>query len=322
MEVEGLRRLLRWLSADKWKISSITTDRNRFFPALLDEMKVEIGDVQHFWDGWHLVKWFGNNLRKEAKYRSCAPLIVWYEKLKTHMWKAIEVGEGERVRHIFNTCLKHVQDVHVWPKEDATGPYTACGHAPLERTTRARPEVISEGTAAFERLERLVLNKTLQRDLAKASHRGGTSVCESKNALDRLYCRKEIFYPLFTYKLYAMLSTMHFNTLRLAEMAGERRVQRVIEVRRKFFSRASRMVFKAPVPHLWRDQIAQAVLDARRRHHEDPAAEVNLQDDELNVQEMIDAEDAFEGGEVEDIFDSLSCSDDEEEYEEEPSEEL
>ncbi|EYC14927.1 hypothetical protein Y032_0039g89 [Ancylostoma ceylanicum] len=54
---------------------------------------------------------------QEAKYRSCAPLIVWYEKLKTHMWRAIEVGEGERIRHIFNTCLKHVQDVHVWPKE-------------------------------------------------------------------------------------------------------------------------------------------------------------------------------------------------------------
>ncbi|EYC29786.1 hypothetical protein Y032_0005g2264 [Ancylostoma ceylanicum] len=315
MEVEGLRRLLSWLSAGNWKISSITTDRNRSFPALLEDMRGEIDDVQHFWDGWHLVKWFGNNLRKEAKHRNCAPLTVWYEKLKTHMWKAIEVGNGERIRHILNTCLKHVQDVHVWPKEELTGPFTSCGHAHLRGPTGVRPETMTEGTAAFEGLRRLVLNRTLQKDLAKASPRGGTSICESKNALDRLYCRKKIFYPLFTYKLYAMLATMHFNTLRLAEMAGERRVQRVIEVRRKYFRRTSRMIFKAPVEHVWRDQISHAVLEARRVHHD----EGNIPDE---VQEMIDAEDVYEGGEPEDVLDSLFSSDDEEDYEEEPSEEL
>ncbi|KIH42600.1 hypothetical protein ANCDUO_27414, partial [Ancylostoma duodenale] len=159
MEIEGLRRLLRWLLADGWKIFSITTDRNRSFPSLLEDMKEELGGVQHFWDGWHLVKWFGNNLRKEAKYKNCAPLAVWYEKLKTHMWQAIEVGEGERIRHIFNTCLKHVQDVHVWAKEEATGRYTRCGHAPLEGVVGPRPGTIAEGTPAFERLRQLVLNK-------------------------------------------------------------------------------------------------------------------------------------------------------------------
>ncbi|EYC03008.1 hypothetical protein Y032_0096g2898 [Ancylostoma ceylanicum] len=231
--------------------------------------------------------------------------------------RAIEVGNGERIRHIFNTCLKHVQDVHKWPKEELTGPFTSCGH-PLPRgPSGVRPETMAEGTAAFEGLKRLVLNRSLQKDLAKASPRGGTSICESKNALDRLYCRKEIFYPLFTYKLYAMLATMHFNTLRLAEMAGERRVQHVIEVRRKYFRRTSRMVFKAPVEHIWRDQISQAVLEARREHHEDPKGAIP---DE--VQEMMDAEDVYERGEPEDIFDTFFSSDDDEESEEEPSEEL
>ncbi|KIH60028.1 hypothetical protein ANCDUO_09729 [Ancylostoma duodenale] len=214
------------------------------------------GVQRHFWDGWHLVKWFGNNLRKEAKNKGCVPLSVWYKKLKTHMWTAIEVGEGERIRHIFNMCLKHVQDVHAWPKDEITGKFTRCGHPPLEGP---RPETITEGTPAFDRLSHLVLNKNLQKDLAKASPRGGTSISN----------------PLFTYKLYTMLSTMHFNTLRLAEMAGERRVQRVIEVQRKYFRRTSRMVFKTPVEHLWRDQIAQAVLDARREHHELPPEDVD-----------------------------------------------
>ncbi|RCN50519.1 hypothetical protein ANCCAN_03373 [Ancylostoma caninum] len=305
MEVEGLRRLLQWLTKEGWNIASITTDRNRSFATLLAELEGEIGSVQHFWDGWHLVKWFGNNLRKEAKHKDCVPLSVWYEKLKTHLWRAIEVGEGERIRHIFNTCLKHVQDVHAWPKDETTGKITRCGHPPLEGP---RPETMMEGTPAFDRLSRLVLNRNLQKDLAKASPRGGTSICESKNALDRLYCRKEIFYPLFTYKLYTMLSTMHFNTLRFAEMAGERKVQRVIDVQRKYFRRTTRMVFKTPVEHLWRDQIAQAVLDSRREHHELPPEDVDLQG-------MIDAEAAFEEAEPEDILEF--CESDDDEYEEE-----
>ncbi|RCN24966.1 hypothetical protein ANCCAN_29324, partial [Ancylostoma caninum] len=143
-----------------------------------------------------------------------------------------------------------------------------------------------------------------------ASPRGGTSVCEAKNALDRLYCRKEIFYPLFTYKLYAMLSTMHFNTLRLAELAGERRVERVVEVQRKYFTRTSRVVFKTPVEHVWRHEIVQAVLDARKEHLEAPLA------DDVDVQEMVDAEAVFYEGIPEPNLESEIDSD-EEEYEEE-----
>ncbi|RCN53702.1 hypothetical protein ANCCAN_00196 [Ancylostoma caninum] len=113
-----------------------------------------------------------------------------------------------------------------------------------------------EGTPAFDRLSQLVLNKNSQKDLAKASPRGGTSICESKNALDRLYCRKEIFE----------------NFLRWLVRGG----YRIIDVQRKYFRRTTRMVFKTPVEHLWRDQIAQAVLDARRQHHELPPEDVDL----------------------------------------------
>ncbi|RCN47238.1 hypothetical protein ANCCAN_06680 [Ancylostoma caninum] len=58
-----------------------------------------------------------------------------------------------------------------------------------------------------------------------ASPYGGTSHCESKNSLDRLYCSKEIYLPLVTYPLYAKLSTLHMNTLRMAELSGEVRIE-------------------------------------------------------------------------------------------------
>ncbi|EYC18352.1 hypothetical protein Y032_0028g1811 [Ancylostoma ceylanicum] len=68
------------------------------------------------------------------------------------------------------------------------------------------------------------------------------------------------------------------------------------------------MVFKTPVEHLWRDEIAQAFLDARREHHE-------LLPEDVDLQGMIDAEAAFKEAEPENIFED-SDSDDEE-YEEE-----
>ncbi|RCN28686.1 hypothetical protein ANCCAN_25570 [Ancylostoma caninum] len=199
---------------------------------------------------------------KESRSAGCAPIAVWTEKVKTHLWKSIEVGagNGDMVRHVFNTCLMHVRGVHQWSPMPETGPYTSCGHSSVGEP---RPETLSEGTKAFAKFRDVVLNRRLQEDLVKASPYGGTSVCEAKNALDRLYCRKEIFYPITTYPFYAKMATMHFNTLRLAELAGERRVERVVEVRRKYLSRTSRMTFKTSVHQVWRDDVLDAVLSAR-----------------------------------------------------------
>ncbi|EYC11087.1 hypothetical protein Y032_0052g2208 [Ancylostoma ceylanicum] len=142
----------------------------------------------------------------------------------------------------------------------------------------------------------IVLTKSFQRDLAKASPYGGTSICETKHALDRLYCRKEIFYPVSTYHLYAKLATMHINTLRLAEMAGERNVLRVLQIQRKYNRRKSTIVFKSPVPHKWRDDVLDEVLSARVRMLD--AREDCLDSDQLpdEFNEMMMAEEASESG--------------------------
>ncbi|EYB95166.1 hypothetical protein Y032_0163g3499 [Ancylostoma ceylanicum] len=58
------------------------------------------------------------------------------------------------------------------------------------------------------------------------------SQSESKNSLDRLYCPKGIFLPPSCYPSYVAMATLH-NTLRLAEMAGNRVVEREYMYRRK-----------------------------------------------------------------------------------------
>ncbi|EYC13492.1 hypothetical protein Y032_0043g745 [Ancylostoma ceylanicum] len=56
---------------------------------------------------------------------------------------------------------------------------------------------------------------------------------------------------------------MHYNALRLAEITGERREERVLEVQKKYLQRKSLLVFKTPIEHVWREEIIQKVLMTR-----------------------------------------------------------
>ncbi|KHJ80197.1 hypothetical protein OESDEN_20132 [Oesophagostomum dentatum] len=192
MELEGMRRCLRWIARQGVQIRSLTIDRSRAIGKVIREMKEELGPIMHYYDGWHMMKWVGNRLREESKASGCAPIAVWIEEVKTNLWNSLKIGaeKEDMVKNVFNTCDMHVRDVHNWAPTPETGPYTRCGHPPLEGH---RPEVMIEGSKAFIRFRNVILNNRLQEDLAKASPYGGTSICEAKNALDRLYCRKEIY---------------------------------------------------------------------------------------------------------------------------------
>ncbi|KHJ82586.1 hypothetical protein OESDEN_17720, partial [Oesophagostomum dentatum] len=159
MEIEGIRRLFRWISARNLSIASLTTDRSRAVGKLLSDMEGEIGLVQHYYDGWHLVKWLGNELLKASKKRDCGQILFWIEKIKTHCWNSIAVGARSRIDipPIFNTCLMHIRDVHNWQEEDITGPYNSCSH---EALTGPRPETLPLESDAYQNFRKVVLTKS------------------------------------------------------------------------------------------------------------------------------------------------------------------
>uniref|UniRef100_A0A7I5E938 DDE_Tnp_ISL3 domain-containing protein n=1 Tax=Haemonchus contortus TaxID=6289 RepID=A0A7I5E938_HAECO len=92
-------------------------------------MKPEIGATLHFYDGWHLAKWLGNELRKVSKLDGCGEIGAWIEKLKTHLWNAIKYAADSNtdVRAIFSTCLMQLRSQF---QDVLTGPYTRCSHGP------------------------------------------------------------------------------------------------------------------------------------------------------------------------------------------------
>ncbi|EYC22896.1 hypothetical protein Y032_0016g3010 [Ancylostoma ceylanicum] len=102
-----------------------------------------------------------------------------------------------------------------------------------------------------------------QNDLSKLSPHGGTSQCETKNALDRLYCPKDVYFPPWTYPAYVALSTLYLNTLRPAEMSGNRVVERGYLYQRKFNDDPIRMVHKTVIDHRWRKEIRDENLRTR-----------------------------------------------------------
>ncbi|RCN24371.1 hypothetical protein ANCCAN_29933 [Ancylostoma caninum] len=155
-----------------------------------------------------------------------------------------------------------------------------------------------EGSPAFEKLQRIVLDKTLQEDLRKATLHGGSSIFKTKNALDKLYRRRKIMCPLFTYELYAMLSTMHYNTLVFAETDGERKVRRSSGVQNKFCS--SRRVLENLVEHSWRDQIVEAVLEEHLADYHVPLNEVNH--DTTKIQDFAATQGHFVGEDSKDTL--------------------
>ncbi|EYC21665.1 hypothetical protein Y032_0019g3950 [Ancylostoma ceylanicum] len=164
------------------------------------------------------------------------------------------------------------------------------------------PHTLVEGSHAFEKLGQIGLNKSSQKELSKTRLRGGCSIFKTKNALDRLYRKRKVLYPLFTYKLYAMLSTMHFNTLAFAEVADERRIERGRGTPSKFLAK-SRKVSKPPVVHAWRDTIVEAVLEELLVEHGVPPR--NVKRDTSEIQGSVIVENMFDRGETKDTVESF-----------------
>ncbi|KAL6726769.1 hypothetical protein Aduo_008704 [Ancylostoma duodenale] len=257
MEREGFRRLLLWFDEHGLPIRSVTSDRHAHFKRVLDEMNELLSwDMKWYFDEWHLSRYLVKALREASKRRTCTPLKEWIKSVKAHLKYAAEVGsqtgDGNNTKFFFNTCLYHIAGIHSWEQDPLTGPYTSCRHGNLDQD---QPVPIPVGTAAYDKLAEIVLNQRFQNDICRLGPYGGTSQCETKNALDRLYCPKEVYFPPSTYSGYVAMSTLHLNTLRIAELAGERVVEIESLCQRRFNDHPSRIVKKSNVDHKWRREI-------------------------------------------------------------------
>ncbi|CAJ0608696.1 unnamed protein product [Cylicocyclus nassatus] len=288
MEKEGFRRMLRWLHSRGIPIRSIATDRSAVFGKEINLYNAECGEkIEWKLDRCHLARNLDKNLRAAAKKRDYAVIKSWIKPIKKHLYFAIEQGalanDSKYAKYLFNSCLYHVADQHTWDQADITGPLRRCSQEALdvdedddEDDDEEKKPIIPFNSPAHNKLREILLQPLFRKDIPMASPLGETSQCETKNALDRLYCPKDTFLPAATYSIYAHMSTMHFNALTQAELSGERVVERVDEVRRKCNGgETTQLKHKSAVEHIWRKEIVTAFITRRSqiriRDNEDTA---------------------------------------------------
>ncbi|XGW05311.1 hypothetical protein V3C99_016019 [Haemonchus contortus] len=292
VDVEALNRLLQWISRERLPVYSLATNRNPALAVPLKNMEPELGRVLHLYDTSLLVKWLENELRKAAQKEGCSSILPWIEEVKTLLWSAAEWSPkfSSEVPHRFNECLRQVTDErydtvegHEPTNSSATTSDNANGHVEASGVSRLKDN-------ALRSFRDVVLNKRFQRDLVKASPAGGVPIRQLENALYRIYCRRDINYPPFVYPVFMKMAEMHLNTLRLAELNGDRKVEKVEE--RDGPRGKTTLTFKTPVAHTWRDSVLQEVLTLRTWMLNDDLDDIDDKSQELI--EAIEAEDAYD----------------------------
>ncbi|KAK6034444.1 hypothetical protein COOONC_28051 [Cooperia oncophora] len=287
VDVEALNRHLQWMSKETLPVYSLVTNRNPALAAPVKEFEPKLGPIRHLYDTSLMVNWLETELRKVAQREGCSSILPCIEKVKTILWSAVEFSPefSSQVPHRFNACLGYVRDPKEYtPTSSSANSSTANGHTEKANVPRLEGD-------AFKSFRDVVLNKRFQRDLLKASPAGdGVPLRQFQNALYKIYCRKDIDYPITVYPVFMKMAEMHINTLRLAELSGARKVERVEE---RDGPRGKTLVkFKTPVVHSWRDNVLQKVLAHRARMLRDDVDDIDENSQELI--EAIEAEDAYD----------------------------
>ncbi|XP_042565521.1 uncharacterized protein LOC116223275 [Clupea harengus] len=188
MEKEGLKRSLALLEARGVTLDSIVTDRHPQIQKFLRE-----ANITHYYDVWHMEK-------------ECEKLKKWLPSIKKHIyWTAATSTSGpERVAK-WTSLLNHVQDIH--SHDDPVFPQ--CLH-PL-RISRDKSKWLTAGTPAFSRLEKVLTNKRVLKDVGKLSPHYQTSSLESFHSVILRFAPKNVVFPFLGMLCRLYLAVLHFN---------------------------------------------------------------------------------------------------------------
>ncbi|KAK5972187.1 hypothetical protein GCK32_013864 [Trichostrongylus colubriformis] len=128
----------------------------------------------------------------------------------------------------------------------ANGSYDGLGYTSLEDEVR-------DDNCSYP-----IMNISLQKDFYKTDSSRGNSRCGSNRSPLNFHCDRRTFYPVMTHPLYALMASMHSNTLRLSEVNGKRKKSKTMNASKK-----SRLDSNPRGEHEWRDAILLEVLQRR-----------------------------------------------------------
>nr|XP_021331120.1 uncharacterized protein LOC110439428 isoform X1 [Danio rerio] len=201
MEKEGLKRCLDKLDANGLAVDYIVTDRHPQIQKYLRER-----GITQFYDVWHFEKGLSKKLEKLSKRKECEVLKRWLKSIKNHVyWSATSSVSGPEKVAKLTSLLNHIQNIHVhnnplFPK---------CEHPDV--LSRDRKKWFQPGSQALYKVEKVLNNKRVVKDVAKLSHHYQTSSLEAFHSVILRFTPKNVVFPFIGMLCRLYLAAMHQN---------------------------------------------------------------------------------------------------------------
>ncbi|XP_051510706.1 uncharacterized protein LOC127415798 isoform X2 [Myxocyprinus asiaticus] len=201
MEKEGLKRCLDLLESNSLTVDYIVTDRHPQIQKYLRERNItQYFDVRHFEKG------LSKKLDKLSKNKDCEVLKRWRRSIKNHVyWSATSSTSGPEKVAKWTSLINHLQNVHV--HEDPIFP--KCAHP--DRVSRDPKKWFQRGSLALHKVEKILCNKRVIKDVEKLSHHFQTSSLEAFHSLILRFTPKNVVFPFMGMLCRLYLAAMYYN---------------------------------------------------------------------------------------------------------------
>ncbi|XP_026080665.1 uncharacterized protein LOC113057435 isoform X2 [Carassius auratus] len=201
MEKEGLKRCLDLLESNDLEVDYIVTDRHPQIQKYLRER-----DITQFYDVCHFEKGLSKKLDKLAKKKDCELLRPWLRSIRNHVyWCATSSTSGPEKVAKWTSLVNHLQNVHthdnpIFPK---------CQH-PLVASNNQK-KWFQQGSLAVHKVEQILYNKRVLKDVEKLSHSFQTSSLEAFHSLILRFAPKNVVFPFIGMLCRLYLAALHHN---------------------------------------------------------------------------------------------------------------
>ncbi|XP_033992284.1 uncharacterized protein LOC117487734 [Trematomus bernacchii] len=201
MEKEGLKRCLDHLESNNLAVEYIVTDRHPQIQKFLRERNIE-----QFYDVWHFEKGLSKKLVKLSQNKDCKLLKRWLHSIKNHVyWSATSTTSGPEKVARWTSVVNHLQNIHV--HDDPLFP--KCEHS--ERATTDANKWLKPDSITLHKVEKILNNTRVLKDVKKLSHHYQTSSLESFHSLILRFAPKNVVFPFMGMLCRLCLAAMHHN---------------------------------------------------------------------------------------------------------------
>ncbi|XP_061879950.1 uncharacterized protein LOC133631796 isoform X2 [Entelurus aequoreus] len=203
MEMEGLKRMVELLISWDLDVGVLVTDRHRQIAKWIRE---NMPNTRHCYDIWHVAKSIGKKLKAIAKHKDCEDLKPWVQSIINHLyWAAVSTppGEGELLVAKWKSVERHIQNIH----KDHGDLFPICTHGQLQR----QKKWLKQSSRSAVKLEEVVNNKSLLKDIAMLSGEHQTSKVEAFHSLIIQFAPKMYVFSYIGMLCRNLLAGLHWN---------------------------------------------------------------------------------------------------------------